>query len=171
MLAIAWGPSCAPPVDREPEPRPEVVLHGVTLRAFQRDRLAAVGRAARLTYERGSSNADVAMGHLELPSRPRPGVPSKLGDLTIDAPRAEGNLASQRVEGSGGVTVRTGTGVVAKTERAAYDGPTQVASGEQRVEVQGPSYALEAHGFTLRSAEEDFEFGGPVRSGLGKATP
>jgi lipopolysaccharide export system protein LptC len=139
------------------------------LASYRNNQLVAVGRAQRLAYERSSSNADVEMPLIRLPSRSRLGGQfAELGGVEIRAPRAEGNLASQKLEAFGGVLLRTGSGVTARTERALYDGQALVTSGEGAVEVRGPVYALNAVGFTLRSRDEDFTFGGPLQSGLGK---
>jgi hypothetical protein len=92
-----------------------------------------------------------------------------MGDLNIQARHAEGNLATQWVEASGNVRLLTGSGVLATTERALFDGPQQLCSGNRPIQVRGASYALDAQSFRVSSADEDFVFEGPLRSGLGRA--
>jgi hypothetical protein len=170
LLSLVLG--CAPPPEPPAKPQPEVVLHGVTLRSYRGASVTAVGRAERLSYERGSSNVEVDKGILELPARSATGSPfTQVGGVEIRAPRADGNLEAQRVEAYGGVDLKTGSGVRASTDRALFDGDAGVTSGMGPVQVRGPTYALDAVGFVLRSDEEDFSFGGPLRSGLGKPVP
>jgi hypothetical protein len=92
-----------------------------------------------------------------------------MGDLNLQSRRAEGNLATQWVEASGNVRMQTASGVVATTEQALFDGPHQLCSGNRPLRVRAPSYALDAQAFRVSSADEEFSFEGPLRSGLGRA--
>jgi hypothetical protein len=120
-----------------------------------------------MTYERASASVEAERGEVRLPPRPN----SELGAVTVRAPQADSNLVQQTVDASGGVTLQTGSGVEAETERASFDGIRMTARGDAPVRVHGPAYVLHAQGFEFDSAEEAFDFGGPVRSGLGRPRP
>ena len=166
--ALGFASACAPPPDQPPEARPEVILHGVHMRAYKGSVLSATGHATRLLYERSSSNADLEQAVLQLPARPPQGKGhySNLGRVDIVTQRAEGNLNAQKVEASGGVVARTEGGMVARTDRAQFDGQQFLTTGDGPLSVRAPNYALDSVGFSLRSREEEFEFGGPLKSGV-----
>jgi hypothetical protein len=156
LLLVACG---APPSDEGRAP-PEVTLHDVRLRSYRHSTLTAVGQAEVMSYER--SSADVLAQHgtfdifrLEAP-RPRGAPPPA---THIEARAALGNLLTRGIDASGGVTLRTTTGLQGWTERAHLDSPTMHATGTSRVSLNGPhGYWLEAAGFELQLREEIYEF-------------
>jgi len=168
-ILLLLGAACEAPREAPAPRRPEVVLARVQMRSFRGERLVAVGWAESLTYARASSDVEAEQASLRMPRRfgPGPRAPGDVGGVEIRAPVVDGNLATQQLEGRGGVHARTASGVTGFTERARFDGPTMVASGADPVMVRGPQYVLDAHGFTFRTVEDDFEFGGPVHSGVG----
>lgn len=148
----------------EPAP-PQVRLHGVRVRYYQGESLVAISRAARVTYQRDSSDfsADEAYvrfeGHGQLSGR--------AGNVEVRAVRMEGNLAAKAADGLEGVTLKTGSGLAGETQRAHFDGVARQASGHDPVSVWGPGYWLDAHGFHFRLEDEQIEFGDGVESRLG----
>jgi hypothetical protein len=138
------------------------------MRAYRGNALAAVGQAKLLIYERSSSNAELEQSVLRLPPRPVQGAGhySNLGAVEIIAPKAEGNLNAQKLDAYGGVQARAASGMIARTDRAQFDGVAFLTSGNGPIQVRAPNYALDAVGFALRSREEEFDFGGPLRSGV-----
>ena len=71
-----------------------------------------------------------------------------------------GNLLRKQAEGSRGVVIQTGAGIVAHTDRARIDGMR--ASGKDPVRVEGPGYVLTADSFDASLEDGDFEFAGRV---------
>ena len=168
ILALLAAGACAPPEAKPAAPRPEVVLHDVTLRSYRGNTVTATGYAERLAYERSSSNIELERPKLRLPARaPGAGKMSALGAVQIHASRADGNVGQKRMEAYAGVELRAESGMVANTDRALFDGQTLLTSGAGPVKVRAPNYALDAVGCFLNSRDEDFDFGGPLRSGLG----
>ena len=144
---------------------PQVTLYGVRLHSWEGSELVTKGRAAKLTYDRASSNFDAYEALVQFPSR------QNSNDAQIRAPRAQGNLGARTADGSGGVTVRSGNGLSGKTEAAHFDGVGLVASGKTPVQVRGPGYSLDADGFTFYFATEELLFDGNVQSRLGQTGP
>ncbi len=146
---------------------PQVRLHGVRIRYYQGDSLVAQSRAARVSFQRESTDlsADDAFvrfsGHGQLSGR--------AGNVEVHATRVEGNLGARQADGLDGVTLKTGSGMEGRTARAHFDGVTQHAHGNEPVSVWGPGYQLEARGFRFQLPEEQLEFVGGVESRLGAA--
>jgi lipopolysaccharide export system protein LptC len=134
-------------------------MRGVRLRSFDGDTPSLSGQAREAAYER---NGELTASHatLQVPGR----TPADL--TTVSAERMEGNVGTRHLVASGDVVVRTGAGLVARTPRATYDGTTQVAQGEEGVDVQAPDYRLRADTFSLSVPEGTFTFEGSVRTVL-----
>ncbi|MFN0063045.1 MAG: hypothetical protein ACKVPX_11090 [Myxococcaceae bacterium] len=160
------GLACETPKPEPIRPRPEVLLENVQMRSFRGERLMAVGSADRVVYARASADVEGTHARVRLPRRFQSGQrsPGDIGGVEISAPAIEGNLASQYVEGSEGVEVRTASGISGKTPKARYDGPTMTATGDAQVLVEGANFDLQAMGFVFRANDDVFEFGGPVDS-------
>jgi len=144
---------------------PQVELEGVRVRYYQGGQGVAQSRAARVTFQRESTDFtahDVFVrfsGHGQLSGR--------AGQSEVRASRVEGNLATRKAEGLDGVGLKTGSGLVGQTPHAYFDGVLQEAHGSDPVSVWGPGYQLSAKGFRVQLSEEQLEFGSDVRSQLG----
>lgn len=176
MLCATLGSGCGPTKKAEVDEKlpPQVTLYGVRLHSWEGPELVSRGRAAKLTYDRASANFEAAEALVQFPAR-RNGAhqtPRQMkSDLELRAPRAQGNLQSRQADGSGGVTVRSASGLVARTDAAHFDGLGLVVTGGTPVQLRGPGYALDANGFTFNFATEELLFDGDVRSRLGQAGP
>ncbi|MCY1036327.1 hypothetical protein OV207_33130 [Corallococcus sp. BB11-1] len=171
LLATA----CAPrrPAEGAPtEPRPDVVLEGARLRTFEGEKLVVSGSARTVNYRRAGGEVQAQEVVMRLPpGEGAEGSPLPMaGDTVITAPNMDGSLASRQWVGRGGVVVRTGDGMVARTPRLTYDATTQRAHGEEGVTVQGPDYQMRADRFVLSAPDETFTFEGAVETVLGGAT-
>lgn|GEM_PF-3882402 len=157
---------CTPRRSEEATPRPMATLSGIRMRYFQGSELAASGSAAEVTYERSVGDfvaSDVVLrfpSRREAPNSPGPAVRG----MELRAPTVTGNLLHKQAEGSRGVVLRTGSGIVARTERAHLDGMSMKANGKDPVWVETPTQLLTAGGFQAQIGEEDFEFEPPVQS-------
>jgi lipopolysaccharide export system protein LptC len=171
LLAPACTPR-RPAPDAASEPRPDVVLEGARLRTYEGDRLLLSGTARQVRFRRAGGEVQASDVTVRLPpgqgSQGSP-VPLEKG-ATITAPNMDGTLASRQWVGTGGVVVRTGDGMVARTPTLTYDAAEQRAHGEEGVTVQGPDYRMRADRFTLSAADETFTFDGAVETVLGGAT-
>ena len=167
LLAAACTPQRAP--EGAQEPPPQVVLYGARLRSYQGDQVTLSGTAERLTYQRAGGDVMATGATLKVPpGRAAEGSPAVgMGGMEVSAPNMEGSLASKQLVGSGGVVVRTGEGMVARTPRLTYDANTGQAGGNEGVTVQGPDYRLRADRFTLSFPDETFTFEGSVQTVLG----
>ncbi len=157
--------SCEKPPEIDQTPPPQVILTGARLRSFRGSELSATGRAAQVAYERTGADFTASEVFLRLPSRDTPGSPNPSpGWVEIRSPVVVGNRTTEQADGSGGVVVRSASGMVGRTPRAHYDGVTKVASGKDPVSVNAPRYAVTAESFLLRFEEENFRFTGHVVS-------
>lgn len=149
---------------------PQVSLYGVRLHSWEGGDLVAVGRAAKLTYDRSSGNFEAAESLVQFPSKNEAGVPNKeaTADMELRAPIARGNLPNRQSMGEGGLVLRSATGLTAKTPSAQFDGNGLVASGKEPIDVVGPGYSLSGTGFTFYLATEELFFDGVVESRLGR---
>lgn len=166
LLALASGLALAAcertrPLDETPAP--QVTLHGVRLRYFQADRLVAQGRAAQVTYQRSSGEVGASEAVLRFPSRQAP------GGTEVQAARLDGSLATRQADGKDGVVVQAGGRLVARTERAHFDGQALEVTGTEPVMIEGAALRVHAGGFHLWLQDERLELGGEVRSRLGEA--
>jgi len=168
VLSFAALADCSSaPIGDEALP-PEVILTGARLRSFRGSESVATGRAAQVTYQRVS--ADLTASEVLLRFPPRQGVPGgpspALGLVEVRAPMVVGNRITQQADGSDGVLVRTGSGLIGRTERAHFDGASMIATGNDPVTVDGPRYRLNADAFTLKLNIEEFHFVRNVSSRL-----
>lgn len=169
LLAGCGGPSRKGEADEKLPP--QVTLYGVRLHSWEGSELVSKGRAAKLTYDRASGNFDAEEALVQFPSKRRGAqrTPRQVtSDVELRAPRAQGNLPTRQADGSGGVTVKSATGLRGKTESAHFDGMGLVATGKSKVTVQGPGYSLDADGFRFYFATEELLFDGNVQSRLGQ---
>lgn len=168
VVWIAWL-ACSPRQAEESAPPPMATLSGIRMQYFQGAELTAAGSAAQVIYERSARDivaADVILhfpSRKEQPSSPGPAV----GGMEIKAPTVTGNLSRKQADGQGGVVLRTGSGMLARTDRAHFDGVAMKATGKDPVWVQGPGHWVTAGEFSAQIGEETFEFGGHVQTRLG----
>jgi hypothetical protein len=156
--------ACHKPVDTSEPVRPEVELYGVRMESFRGVDVVAHGVTQEMTYER--ARADVtALGARVIILR---GAGS-LEASRLEAPKVVGNLISRGVDGSGGVSVLAANGTRAKTESAHFDSASRIATGSERVSVEGAHYSLNAVGFSMDFREQTFNFQRDVESQLGGA--
>jgi lipopolysaccharide export system protein LptC len=150
-------------------PPPTFTLYGMKLTSFRGEDVVAAGRAAKLSYVRTTTDFNASEVLIRFPSRTSMGMQSGLvsGGMEVRAPTVLGNQSARQADGEGGVVMRSGDGVVAKTQRAHFDGVARVATGDTQVDADGPRYALTADRFKLSFATELFEFEGNVQTRLG----
>jgi lipopolysaccharide export system protein LptC len=172
-LALLLAAACSPRSAQGPqeEPPPQVVLHGARLVSYEGERLTLSGTAERLTYQRAGGDVQGTHATLRIPPSQAAdrGPAGTSGGVEVSAPNMEGNLASKQLVGSGGVVIRTGEGMVARTPRLTYDANTQRANGNEGVTVTGPDYRMRADRFELSFPDETFIFAGSVETVLGAA--
>ena len=164
-------PAGVAPGAQEPEQVPDVTLYGVRLQSFEGEHLVAAGRAERATYQRTSGNVVASRLVLRLPSRPGGAPRATTQGMEVRAGQLEGQLQSREADASGGVVLRTSTGIVARTTRAQMDGVTRNIRGQQPVTVQGPNYRHRADAFQLALDREVFTFSGAVESTFEGVSP
>lgn len=166
-LPLACAPVEPPP---QSDPPPTVTLYGMKLTSFRGEDVAAAGRAAKLTYVRTSTDFVASEVLIRFPSRASMGLKSGLvsGGMEVRAPTLLGNQSARQADGKGGVVLRSGDGVVARTEEVHFDGVTRVATGDKQVDADGPRYSLTADRFRLQFGTEVFEFEGNVKTRLGE---
>ncbi len=173
LLALAAcrlsAPHSPPGADEMGPHAPEVTLYGVRMQTFRGGEPFASGRAAKLTYQRASSEfvATEALVRFSPRETGLRGPGGAASNIELRAPTMSGSLARQWVDGHGGVVLRSPSGLWGKTEKASIDTAANVATGSSPVEVRGPGYALDANGFRFEFAEERFVFEGDVRSRFG----
>lgn len=143
--------------------RPQATLHGVRMRVFRGAELAMLGRAARLSFHRGTRDVAAEEVLLQL----HPGA----GPMELRAPLLRGNLDTRGADLSGGVRLQSPAGLTGETERAHFDGPSMVARGDRPVSLRGPGYALDAAAFQMDFTRETFDFEGGVTTDLQGARP
>ena len=175
LAALLLAAACSPRPPRggaqQEEPPPQVVLYGARLKSYQGEQLTLSGTAERLTYQRAGGDVQGTNATLVVPpGRASERAPAGTsGGIRVSAPNMEGNLASKQLVGSGGVVIRTGEGMEARTPRLTYDASTQRANGNEGVTVTGPDYRLRADRFELSFPDETFIFAGSVETVLGAA--
>lgn len=142
-------------------PPPEVVLHGVKLRSYRGETLAAWGTAERLVYQRSSGEAEAHDAVLHFTGRGRAPAPRW---FVVSAPVMHGNVVDKQALARGGVQLRGENGLSGHTPRARFDGARQIASGRAPVQLKGTSYRVSAGGFTFRLSNEALDFSRPVHT-------
>jgi lipopolysaccharide export system protein LptC len=150
------------PTGEERVENPPVTLYGVHLQYYRGSQLYTSGRTAKLSYQRSTADFTGTEALLRFPPRSE-----QLSDVEVIAPELAGNMVSKQVDGTGGVVLRTGTGLVGKTPSAHFDGAAATARGTQHIDVVGPGYALSSDAFTFDFSRERFVFDGNVKSELG----
>jgi lipopolysaccharide export system protein LptC len=88
------------------------------------------------------------------------------GAVQVDAPRVEGDLASKRGTGSGGVNFRAARGDRGSTERILWDGLHDELSGDREVVASGSGYSVRSRGFSARADGSDIALTGGVSGTL-----
>ena len=166
LAAASCWVACLPtpaPLNEGP-PAPQVTLQGVRWTHFRGGELIASGTAGELTYQNSTSEFVASQAALRIPSRPGSPGSAPSGALDLFAPTARGALSTRQVDGEGGVTLKTASGLVGKTPRAHFDGVSSSASGPDAVALEGDGYRLSSRGFTLDFPSERFSFQGGVTS-------
>ena len=172
LVILVFAPGCKPGSGEGAsggQPPPEVVLHGARLESFEGARLIRSGTARQVSYQRTTGEVWATDATLRIPpgSSSQAAPPGAEGGVEVSAPNMEGSLASKQVVASGGVIIRTGKGMEARTPRLTYDATTERAHGNEGVTVKGPDYRLRADRFELFFPDETFNFAGSVESVLG----
>ncbi len=170
VLAILAWTGCFPRrAPDEATPPPMATLTGIRLEYFRGGDLAALGRAAEVTYERTTGELTSRQVTVQITSRDEPGsLRPAVGGMELSASWMVGNLFRKRAEGSRGVVIKTGAGIVAHTERARIDGEKMRASGTDPIRIEGPGYTVTANSFQSSLTEDAFEFVGGVKSQFGR---
>lgn len=164
LLALAGClPSRPPPDAAAPPSRPQATLHGVRMRVFRGDDVALLGRAARLSFHRGTREVSAEEALLTFHPSARP--------MELRAPQLHGNLDARGADLSGGVRLRGMGGLTGETPSAHVDMSAQTATGEEPVKLRAPGYAVQASGFRMDFQEETFDFDGDVATDLRGAKP
>ncbi|XXF79133.1 hypothetical protein P2318_05110 [Myxococcaceae bacterium GXIMD 01537] len=165
VLLAACTPRRAPEGTEEP---PQVVLHGARLESFEGDRLALSGKAERVTYQRSGGDVTALDAVLYLPARV--GDRGSAGGHTeVRAARLDVSMPTKQVTGTGGVTVRTPDGTVARAPSGTYDANAKQVRGTEGVTLKGRDFSTRSDVFQLSLADGTFTFEGSVETVLGEA--
>jgi len=165
LVALVLAACGRPGADSREAAPPQVRLYGVRVRYYQGGQSVAQSRAARVTFQRESSNFSAHEAYLRFAGHGQ--LSGRAGQVEVRAVRVEGNLSARKAEGLDGVTLKTGSGLSGETQRAAFDGVAQEARGSDPVSVWGPGYWLDAKGFRFQLPDEELEFESDVQSRLG----
>ncbi len=162
---IACGKAQAPA--KEEKSTPMVVLYGVRLQSFKGSELTTAARAARVSFERQGGAYDAQEVLIRFPQKGGASVPgATVSGVEVRAPQLKGDVGTRVVEGEGGVTVRSASGMHGQTEAARFDGQLMQASGKHALHLETPGTSMDAVGFQFYFEEERFTFGGEVVSRL-----
>jgi lipopolysaccharide export system protein LptC len=169
MVVLACAASCRPRRILDESPPPLVTLNGVRLVYFQGNELAAAGTADQATFERSGGDLTASNVLIRFRSRAEPaGLRPALGGMELRAPLVVGNRGQKLAEGQQGVVLRTGSGIVARSEKARIDGLGMIVDGRTPVWVDGPNYSINAGGYRFDLNGEDMDFDGEVATRLGR---
>ncbi|MCI0571729.1 MAG: hypothetical protein L0Y66_13335, partial [Myxococcaceae bacterium] len=156
--------ACAP--RREPdagtEARPQVALSGVRLRVFRGNDVTALGRAEQVTYLRDSGHLVASKAWVRLPQQAgapgRSSLPGGGGGMEVRAGEVAGQLGARQAEATGDVELRTGGGLVGRTDSARYDGTTGRLLGTHPIHLTMPGATVDAKGFDFDLTTEAYRF-------------
>jgi lipopolysaccharide export system protein LptC len=168
LVLLAFAASCRPRRSDERTPPPLATLDGVRLVYFQGEELAAAGTADRATFERSEGDLTASNVLIRFRSRAEPAGLRPAGGMEVRAPLVVGNRAQKKAEGEQGVVLRTGSGIVARSEKARLDGVAMIVESQTPVWVDGPNYSVTADGFRVDLNAEDIDFDRQVVSRLGR---
>jgi hypothetical protein len=138
---------------------PSIELASAEIFDYQGGELRAHGFADEVFYRRDTGDAKATATRVELSNHHQIEGGRGGGATWLAAPTAEGNPLAQRVDGSGGVTLRSQAGDHGSTDRASYRGQEGRASGSSPVMLWGPGYQLQAPGFTLDTLQDRLDLG------------
>ena len=155
LVLMLWCACSLPQSPPNEALQPQVVLSGVTIRSYRGEDLVTAGRAAKLTYQRSTTDFVAYETLLRFPSRGRAGA-----GVELKAPELRGTLLDHQADGLGGVVFRASSGMVARTQTAHLDGRRMTAWGSAPIRIEGPGYALEAQDFAFAFNDETFSFTG-----------
>jgi len=172
LLAVAICATACPPAPllNEGPPQPNVTLQGVRLSYFKGGELMASATARELVYQNSTSDFVASDVTVKIPARAGGmrgpgGAPS--GELTVTAPIARGATGTRQVDGEGGVSLTTASGLLGKTRAAHFDGAASLAVGQDDVALEGNGYQLSSRGFTIDFPNERYTFENGVKSRFG----
>lgn len=169
MVVLACAASCRPRRALDETPPPLATLNGVRLVYFQGNELAAAGTADQATFERSGGDLTASNVLIRFRSRAEPaGLRPALGGMELRAPVVVGNRGQKQAEGQQGVVLRTGSGIVVRSEKARIDGVAMMVDSRTPVWVDGPNYSINAEGFRSDLNGEDMEFDRDVVTRLGR---
>lgn len=169
VVLMICAVSCRPRRGDDETPPPLATLQRVKFVYFQGNELAAAGTADQATFERSAGEMTASNFLVRFRSRAEPaGLRPALGGMEVRAPLVLGNRAKSSAEGQQGVVLRTGSGIVARSEKARLDGAAMMVEGQTPVRVDGPNYSINAGAFRLDLNTEEIEFDQQVVSRLGR---
>ncbi len=143
-----------------PASRPDIVLHGVTLRSYKGSERSVTAKMPSLSLQRESTNLTAEAVTATLAS-----------GSVITAATVSGNANEGRLLGLNGVTLLAAGGVSGHAPSATYEktlGPQGGAHGEAGVHLEHPSFTLDATSFTadFDAQRARFEHPKTVNKGL-----
>jgi len=174
LVVIPLLSACEPRREdgEEGEARPQVLLTGVRMRAFDEGAMVGRGRAARLAYHRdtGEASADEAWFEVVPVEGVSHGLVHQHGPLELRTAEISGRL-EDTLHARGGVRLQSRSGIDAQTPSATYAPDRRVVSGNRGVVAHKDDTHLTADGFHFNLVEETFDFEGNVETVTGVAAP
>lgn len=151
LVAACEKPAPAP---HGPLP-PDIRMDQVTMKQFRGSQTRVTVTAPHLEMMRGSGDFSMTDASVRLEAQ----------GLTVQAPHVTGNASAGVLEGSGGLTLKTGDGVTGTTERARFEkglGPEGGATSDAGVHLEHANFTLDAKGFQVDFASGTATFEQPV---------
>ena len=148
----------------QPEEPADLVLSGVAFVRSASGRIVARGTAATASWRQSAGKLEASGVDAKL-ARGSQG-PAELGELTLLAPKATGELSSKSGIGWGGVELRAARGDRARSDRVLLDGAAGEVLAPGPVDASGPGYKIHGSALTARSDGTRVELTGGVRGTL-----
>ena len=150
----------------QPEEPADLVLSGVAFVRSASGRIVARGTAATASWRQSAGKLEASSVDARLARGSQ--APAELGELSLRAPRASGELSSRSGIGWGGVELHAARGDRAKSDRLLLDGVAGTVTSPGPVDGRGPGYRIHGQNLTGRSDGTRVEITGGVR---GRLTP
>ena len=160
FLPLLCALACARPAPIPAAPPPTVQLRDVHVVRSAGSEVTLRGTLESLSFRRSEGRYAGEQARFQVTGN------AGTGGYEVAAPHVTGLPVEQRAEGTGGVTLRTDKGVTGRTASAQLDGKAGVVTGTERLEAQGPDYALQADGFRLSVNGGTHRFEGNVQTRL-----
>ena len=148
----------------QPEEPADLVLSGVAFVRSASGKIVARGTAAGASWRQSAGRLEAASVDARLARGSQ--APAELGELSLLAPNASGELSSKSGIGWGGVELRAARGDRARSERLLLDGVAGTVHSPGPVEAHGPGYQIRGSELTARSDGTRVEITGGVRGQL-----